>query len=271
MIMKIKKKVLVMLFLTCFSGGSSCAMEEESKELSERIVRNLWIGSDIDPMIIEYLSFEDVQYTLPQVCKCWYNIIEALFLKKEARLKEHYNISEIDYQTLKGMSIRYKPDPESDKGIKISKIPAFVSPFGYDFNLSKCGEAGKHVRIQIDYRREKDPQSKDKMEVWIAPKFIVQKDLSTTAAHYEPIMSEWLPEASFGIFYTWWNWYDMNWYSYLVTHAPCELNEKNCFYLLDVHTSPIGGFLNAVNDKTMSLKKKLSVFSFVFPSFQPIS
>jgi hypothetical protein len=98
----------------------------------------------------------------------------------------------------------YKPKNDSDEGMIEMKISDLANPLACEFDLSMCGDMGQRLSISTGYRKGKLPENKEKIEVWIVPKFVVEKELSTRrsggimpllkktdAEHYRGIMSEW--------------------------------------------------------------------------------
>lgn len=236
-----KEQISFMFLFSCFAvGNSSNAMEPASESQNHQII----ITPDIDPIIIRYAYSETKHHNLSEVCNYWYGIIQDQFLAAESQLKQHYNISEDNYLLLKGIKVVYKSDPANNLGMKIFKIPAFSSPFDFQFVLSECGEAGKHVCIKTGYRRESTQDHQDKTVIWITPRCMVVKDLETIAPYYKRIMHEWLPEVPFGLFYVWGNWYDLNWYSHLVTQRPPQINIMNCYQLFAKADQSLGSVDN---------------------------
>lgn len=116
-------------------------------------------------------------------------------------------------------------------------IAALANPLEGTFDLSGCGDTGRYLSINTGYKkRTKIEANKDKVEIWFVPRFMVEKDLSTTgifssspAKHLQPIMARWKPAvAPIGIFWTWWN-DDVKYYDYLTTQSPENLSYNNLY------------------------------------------
>ena len=107
---------------------------------------------------------------------------------------------------LKGALV-YRPTPGSDAGKIELPIGALANPLEGMFDLSWCGDTGKYLSIATGYRKGKNPQNKDKVEIWIAPRFMIEKELATTAGHFKEIMGKWNKDrAPVGLFWTYGVW-----------------------------------------------------------------
>lgn len=164
---------------------------------------------------------------LSLVCKDWSNTLKSRFNSKEEAWKDHYGLEESEYQLIKTMKLQYRPEPDNDKGMITLKIPAFANPFGYKFNLSKCGSADKNICVSTGYRPGMNSENKNKVEMFIAPRKMIKKDLTTSSAHYTDIMPNWGDNAPMGIIYTWGNWNNNNWYDYNTNFTLAENSYKN--------------------------------------------
>ena len=108
----------------------------------------------------------------------------------------------------------YKPDPKSDKGRIELPIRALANPLEGTFDLSQCDNSGKYLSISTGYRKGKVLSNANKTEIWIAPRFLIEKELQGSASHFKHIMSSWdVKTAPIGLFYTWGGW-DNQYYDY---------------------------------------------------------
>jgi len=121
------------------------------------------------------------------------------------------------YQLFYNGKLVYKPDPNSDRGKIELPIAALTNPLEGEFNLSGCGDAGQYLSINTGYRKGKKAENVNKVEIWFVPKFLVERDLATTASHFQPIMGKWT--APIGIFWTWGGWDNLGRFDYLVEHC----------------------------------------------------
>ena len=104
---------------------------------------------------------------------------------------------------LKGVLV-YRPTEGSDVGKIELPIAALTNPLESTFDLSQCGDSGKYLSISTGYRKGKKAENASKVEVWVAPRFLIEKELQGTASHFQPIMSSWDGKtAPIGLFYTW--------------------------------------------------------------------
>ena len=122
----------------------------------------------------------------------------------------------------------YRPDPDSDEGKVELRIADLADPLDGTFDLSRCGDTSKYLSISTGYRKGKKPENKDKVEIWFAPRFLIEKELNGTAANFEPIMAKWKQEAPMGIFWTWWK-DDLKYYDYLTTAPIDDVSKKDLF------------------------------------------
>jgi len=120
-------------------------------------------------------------------------------------------------------------DPQSGNKITLP-IRDLTNPLEGTFNLSRCGDTGKYLSISTGYRKRKKPENANKVEIWIAPRFLIEKELNDMAAHFETIMGNWKQEAQVGIFWTWGGWAaddpDMD---YLTTKNMGDLSKNDLY------------------------------------------
>jgi len=113
----------------------------------------------------------------------------------------------------------------------ILPIRELSNPLEGMFDLSRCGDRGKYLSISTGYRKEKKPENTNKLELWIAPRFLIEKEINSTAAHFKPIMSRWNPKkAPIGLFWTWGGWaadyHDMD---YLTNQSMDEISNNSLY------------------------------------------
>jgi len=134
------------------------------------------------------------------------------------------------------------------------------------FDLSHCGDAGKYLSISTGYRRGKNPKNAIKAEIWVCPRFLIAKELDTTAAHFKPIMDNWQQEqAPIGLFWTLGSWNRMDWYNYLTTENPDNLSKTNLYE--NWKAAPRSDFVGGVSSRIRREElrdKGLSSFIFHF-------
>jgi hypothetical protein len=211
-----------------------------SMEKKETQFNNIPRG--VRAMILEEAS----RYTKPGdmrlVCKDWQKTIDPIVrseVEKEKPYKEKRLLSQKwlqeqygvfgDDQFLNGKLV-YKPKKNSNDGMIEWKISDLRNPFAGQFDLSKCGDAGKYIAIITGFRREKVKENKDRVEVWLAPRALIEKFRHSTAKHFEEILTTWDGKtAPLGVFYTWGNWENLEWYDYLTDKTPSQISSKNLF------------------------------------------
>jgi hypothetical protein len=123
----------------------------------------------------------------------------------------------------------YRPNQGSDDGMVTLPIRELANPLKTTFDLSRCGDAGQYLSISTGYRTENRLENKGKVEIWFAPRFLIEKELNDTAAHFKPIMGDWKQEAPVGMFWTWGGYDDMNCYDYLTTKSIDDLSKNDLY------------------------------------------
>lgn len=130
---------------------------------------------------------------------------------------------------LKGKLI-YRPTEGSDIGMIELPISALENPLEGTFDLSQCGEAGKHLSISTGYRKRVRAENENKLEIWLAPRFLIERNLNTTAGHYKNIMGQWNENnCPVAIFFNDGDWSKLIYYDYNVKQNFDEINELNLY------------------------------------------
>jgi hypothetical protein len=201
----IRKPLWVLFAVLALGYQQTQAMEQEEREnYFLHIPAEMKHSILKETLMLDRLqnkSFEDACKNLSGVCKYWHTII-----KKNAQrwVCEYFNIKKEDkdvfWRFFKGKLI-FKPDPNSDKEMVKLFISSLPNPLEGTFNLPKYSE---YLSINTGYRKGKKEENAEKSEIWIAPRFLIERDLETTAMHFKPIMDNWNQEqAPVGMF---WNW-----------------------------------------------------------------
>lgn len=125
----------------------------------------------------------------------------------------------------------YKPKRGRDDEIIKLPIRSLSNPLEGTFDLSLFGDMGKYLSISTGYRKGKKPENASKVEIWIVPRFLVERELNTTAAHFKPIIDKWWEQekAPVGLFWTNGGWDDLSWYDYLTTQSMAEISNNNLY------------------------------------------
>jgi len=122
---------------------------------------------------------------------------------------------EIYQRFLKGVLV-YRPKSGSEEGRIDLPIASLLNPLEGMFDLSQCGDASKYLSISTGYRKGKKIENEDKVEIWLTPRFLVEKEIQGEAQHLQTIFpNKWPAEAPIGIFWNWGGWNCMSWYNYL--------------------------------------------------------
>jgi hypothetical protein len=169
---------------------------------------------------------------LALVCKEWKGIIVDEMTVGAPSWKAWYGVvgHENIYQQFLNGTLIYRPNPQSDEGMIQLKISGLINPLEGTFDLSKCSDAGKDLSISTGYRKGMKSENKDKLEIWLAPRFMIEKKLKSSASHLEPIMGNWKEEtAPIGILWSWGAWEDLSWYDYLTSQGASVISSKNLY------------------------------------------
>lgn len=132
----------------------------------------------------------------------------------------------------------YRPQKGSDVGRIDLPIAALANPLEGTFDLSMCGDVGKYLRISTGYRKRKIAENAGKLEIWFAPRFLIEKELKTTAAHFNEVFGCWCASVPVGIFWTWGGWNDLSYFDYLTRQSLGDLGSSALYIKwMDAHTT----------------------------------
>jgi hypothetical protein len=124
----------------------------------------------------------------------------------------------------------YKPNKDNDIGKIELRIAGLTNPLEGTFNLSQCGDAREYLSISTGYRKEKKPENANKVEIWFAPRFLVEKEIKGSASHFKAIFpAKWPTTAHVGMFWTWGKSNDLKSYGYLTTENMDNLSKIDLF------------------------------------------
>lgn len=121
----------------------------------------------------------------------------------------------------------YRPQEGSDVGRIDMPISALQNPLECAFDLSRCGDSDKYLTISTGYRKEKNSLNANKVEIWLTPRFLVERELETSAMHFRGILNSWHETAPIGIFWTWGGWDNLSDFDYLVTRKMDDFHTEN--------------------------------------------
>ncbi len=116
----------------------------------------------------------------------------------------------------------YKPNENNNEGKIELLFSEFANPFNGVFDLSNCGDVSQYLRIttnpSIFFALEEDRNAT--LNILIAPHYLINKFLSTSAQPFAGIMPDWeKATAPVGIFWRMSTWADKNNYDYLTTKS----------------------------------------------------
>lgn len=170
----------------------------------------------------DFENFIEIVCPLRTVCTDWKEIIDNNFMHKAMVL----GCELICPGFLNGKLI-YTPQ-DGGKVIELL-ISDLWNPLEGTFDLSQCGDTGNYLSISTGYRKGKRPENADKLEIWFAPRFLIEKELTTTASHFQGIYGNWNENAPVGMFWTWGGWNNLDYYHYLTTENMENLSKIDLY------------------------------------------
>jgi len=181
--------------------------------------------------------------TLAGVCTDWRRLIK----ERESAKRSWHNGRLVMLKTTHGITdpqeketlhrfyngkLIYRPIAGSDDEIITLHISGLKNPLKGTFDLSSCGDTGQYLSIATGCHTGKKAKNAKKVEVWIAPRFVIARDLQGPASHFAPIMDRWVAEtAPVGLFFTWGGWDNLDSYDYLTTHSIDSFSSGNLYKL----------------------------------------
>jgi hypothetical protein len=204
--------------------GVARTESEKQRNLANKAINNL------------NKQIEDLKIQLEGTQKKLYVFEEPLIKAREAKEKELKLFTqlvgrgneEIYRRFLNGVLI-YRPDGKSDEGRINLPIASLANPLEGTFDLSQCGDTGKHLSISTGYRKVKKAENADKLEIWFTPRFLVEKELQGTASHFQGIFPDkWQNDAPVGIIWSRGDWENRSDnFDYLTTLSMVDISNNN--------------------------------------------
>lgn len=131
------------------------------------------------------------------------------------------------YQRFLNGRLIYKPNKDNDIGKVELCIADLVNPLEGTFGLWRCGDAGRFLRISTGYKKNRNLNNEIKAEIWLTPRFLVEREINGDARHFKDIfLSNWPETAPVGIIWTYSEW-DKERCDYLTTQTMEELSGGN--------------------------------------------
>lgn len=205
------------------------------------------INEDMKVMIFKDVSCQTKPGDLRLVCKDWQQIMDGKKLSERAAETRYANIGPVWKHCIHAWygvagheeflrqflacKFLYKPNMPRDEGIIEWKISDLRNPFADRFDLSVCGDAGKELAIMTGFRKKERWGHEGKIQLWVTPRFVMEKFKESSAKHFKPIMKTWdEKEAPVGIFYTnGYNHDDLEWYDHLTNKSLKFLSSENLY------------------------------------------
>lgn len=159
--------------------------------------------------------------------------IKGYFFMKQNDIPPEAVGHEDVYKTFLRGKLVYRPIEGNDEGLIEPTILRLPTPLDGEFGVSghSYGYAGDYVSIYTGYRKKQIPENTNKLEVWLAPRFLVEHDLGNPPRNFGKILEEWDKEIPFGIFFTHGGYDNLEKYSYNVQEKHTELNYKNLYQI----------------------------------------
>lgn len=191
------------------------------QERLEELCKNFYIhfGSDVFKASSSYVAATEATSTVLTVPRFVSDIVVPEIARGYEAIYEKF---------LRGVLI-YLPQEGSDLGKIEIPIAALANPLNGTFDLSRCGDIGEYLSIATGYRSEKKVENANKIEIWLAPRFLIDRELQETAKHFNDIMNSWKPSvAPIGFFFTSAQW-DISWYFYLTNQSLESCSSRNMY------------------------------------------
>ena len=105
--------------------------------------------------------------------------------------------------------LQYRPNGDgNNQGLIRLPIADLANPLAGEFDLRNCGDAARYLSINTGYRTAVRPENANKVEIWLAPHFLVAANINGAAKHFQgPVMASWNGSvAPLGMFFTWGGW-----------------------------------------------------------------
>jgi hypothetical protein len=143
----------------------------------------------------------------------------------------------------------YRPYHYNNDSIRIElPISALANPLEGKFDIPQQHDVDvKKLSISTGYWKEGEAENPWTVEVWFVPRFLIEKELDTTAQHFKEIFpAKWPKAASLGIFWTWGDSRKLNSYLILEDERMLDyLEKKNLFDLWHGDMGPVLGWRTA--------------------------
>ncbi len=249
------KKIFIVTCMVAFYPGQFCAFGSVSdsyldcagagqhrRQPTNSIETTIPIESPPSAIMCEIFQFAASQGTDPcdlrLVCKRWRNVLDVssqednkgageddkgpgssvmVMSVMETCMKLYRSSVDLD-RFLKGV-LQYKLNTDNDEGMVTLKISDFKNG---TFDLSECGGTAENLVITTNLS-EFFAEHEDKVVIGFFLRYLVKKQIDTTASHFKPIMEKWdRDKAPVSIFLRWGSWNDLTWYDY-ITQSTFEL------------------------------------------------
>lgn len=112
---------------------------------------------------------------------------------------------EKEYREFYNARLVYKPNRNNNYGRIEIPFSSLSNVLEGTFDLQDCGDASQHISISTGFRRKKNPDNKNKHEIWVLPRFVAARDPG--AEEIWKMVDHWWPEnIPVGLFVTAGNW-----------------------------------------------------------------
>lgn len=186
-----------------------------------------------------------VQNTNPEIKHYLKHAIKISWLRGLYKITDPQDIA--IFERFYNGKLIYRPKEGSDEGMLTLPISDLRNPLGGMFDLSQCGNAGQYLSIAAGYRKVETSANANKVEIWLTPRFLVDKEMSQLAQNHHiralignwdaarapirPLIGNWdAARAPIGIFWTWGGWNaaaQLTYCDYLVSESMDQLGSEN--------------------------------------------
>ena len=170
------------------------------------------------------------------VCKKW----QSIFQEKKIdiftfAISKKFSVDENTCKKFLNGRLIYENN-SSNVNCKIEfPICDFVNPLEGTFDLSKCADTGKYLSISTGYRKRKKQENTNKVEIWLTPRFLVEKQINDSAKNLSSIFPvHWPDSGKLGVIWTWGEWDDVNWCDFFTTQDFEDISKDTLYHKLEL-------------------------------------
>ncbi len=195
-----------------------------------------WFDNTVSNLIAEQKRMrkklyqtQDVQFRMRIFRVSQIEILQIKQKQTNLLIRSIVTNNERAYQEFLNLRFVYKPHPHNDTGRIVFSVNRLENPLEGQFNLSRCGDASKHVSIATGFRKGINPENKNKVEMWFVPRFFIEQNLDNKECAFNLILKKWHPDIVVGVFLTYGSWGVNNVFFYQIKKNNAELNNDTLY------------------------------------------